>query len=161
MAMAGQHSGMTAPCPPDMERMLGDAKSGHALWLATTPLQSLTNPSKCQCTSGMNLLMPPLPTAAELAAALATDDEKAAFEQGLAQPLGDLGADYEALVGPKRQSLQRNGPLWCCGCLTSCALPPLCGAHLPAGRSTQQPPPRLALNGGGPSVHMPHACLTG
>ena len=155
-----KYGGMAAPRPQEMERMLGDVKSGHALWLETTPLQTLTRPTDCQCTSGEDLLMPPLPTAAELAAALATDDEKVAFEQGLAQPLGDMEADYEALVGPKRQSLHSNGPLWCCGTAVSCALPPLCGAHLP-GRSTQQPPPRLALNGGGPSLHMPHAFLTG
>jgi hypothetical protein len=129
-----EFGGMAAPRPQEMERMLGDAKSGHALWLETTPLQALTNPSKCQCTSGKDLLMPPLPTAAELATALANDDEKAALEQGLAQPLVDIEADYEALVGPKRQSLQSNGPLWCCGTAVSCALPPLCGAH-PPGRS--------------------------
>ena len=150
---------MAAPRPQEMERMLGDAQSGHALWLETTPLQTLTNPSKCQCTSGKDLLLSPLPTAAELAAALVPADEKAALtlelERSLVRPLGDMEADFEALVGPKRQSLDSTGPLWCCGTALSCAVPPLCGMHL-QDRSAQ-PPRRSNAERWRPDPHAPHA----
>lgn len=105
------------------------AKNGQALWLQPSPLLTLTHPCKCQCTAGKDHLLSPLPTAAELAGALASGDEKAALAQSLVKPLGDLEVDFEALVGPKRKKLQSSGPLWCCGTILSCALPPVIGAH--------------------------------
>ena len=124
-----QNARMTAPRPQNMQRILG-ADNGHALWLEQTPIMTLTNPSKFQCMSGKDHLLSPLPTAAELAAALAPDNEKAALERGLVQPLRDFEVDFEALVGPKRKSLQSAGPLWCGGMLLSCAAPPVIGTHL-------------------------------
>ena len=123
-----QNARMTAPRPQNMQRILG-ADNGHALWLEQTPIMTLTNPSKFQCMSGKDHLLSPLPTAAELAAALAPDNEKAALERGLMQPLRDFEVDFEALVGPKRKSLQSAGPLWCGGMLLSCAAPPVIGTH--------------------------------
>lgn len=122
------NSGIAAPRPQKMERILG-TKNGHALWLETTPIMTLTHPCKCQCMSGKDHLMSPLPTAAELAAALAPEGDKAALalERSLVQPLHDLEVDFEALVGPKRKKLQSTGPYWCCGTVLSCALPPVCG----------------------------------
>ena len=66
--------GITAPRPQHMERILGDAQNGHGLWLEQAPLMKLTHPCQCNCCSGNNMLLQPLPTAAELAAALAPDD---------------------------------------------------------------------------------------
>lgn len=87
----------------------------------------LTHPCKCRCTSGKDHLLSPLPTASELAAALASGEKKAALERSLVKPLRDLEVDFEALVGPKRKKLESSGPLWCCGTILSCALPPVIG----------------------------------
>jgi len=125
MSADAPNQGMTAPRPQNMQRILG-AENGHALWLEESPLMTLTHPCKCQRMAGADHLLSALPTAAELAAALAPDD-KSALELSLVQPLRDLEVDFEALVGPKRKLLESRGPLWCCGTLLSCALPPVCG----------------------------------
>jgi|Transcript_102421 hypothetical protein len=122
--------GITAPRPQHMERILGDAQNGHGLWLEQAPLMKLTHPCQCNCCSGNNMLLQPLPTAAELAAALAPDApdaEKAGLEQSLVKPLSDMEVDFEALVAPKRQNMQSMGPFLCCGVVTSCAVPPVIG----------------------------------
>lgn len=146
------NDGLTAPRPHNMDRILG-SKNGHALWLQTAPLMTLTHPCRCLCTSGKDHLLSPLPTAAELAAALAPDDEKAVLEQSLSQPLHDMAVDFEALVGPKRKLLQSTGPLWCCGTLLSCVLPPVCGT--PSASSFRWASATMTLDDDGPTPHTP------
>ena len=133
MSADAPNQGMTAPRPQMLERIHGE-ENGHALWLETSPLMKLTHPCKCQCTSGKDHLLSPLPTAAELAAALAPDDgeKAAALERSLAQPLSAMEVDFEALVGPKRKLLQSSGPFWCGGCMVSICAPPVCGTPLPS-----------------------------